>query len=201
MGGVYRGGHDDAGDAEHQGPDAHPRRSVRRPVVGTRRDFIVLGLDGESTVAEHPPRRQHRYAECQQRNERKQVVDFALGLRDHGRRSVRGMGRCAEYLQAGRSADRLTVEVSRPDGGQWNCQWVRYVVGHAHDPDLALDVDIPMPHGAQRVSAAEVFEPEEAADVFVVYHQTGDLPDDYVLRPVQGYIADGTAVELSEDAT
>jgi hypothetical protein len=106
-----------------------------------------------------------------------------------------------EYLQAGGSADRLTVEVRKPGGGQWNCQWVRYVVGHAHDPGLPLDVDIPMPNGGHRVSAAEVFDAEEAADLFVAYHQTGHLPDGYVLRPVQGYTADGAAVEIPESTS
>jgi hypothetical protein len=103
-----------------------------------------------------------------------------------------------EYLQAGGSADRLTVEIRKPGGGQWNCQWVRYVVGHPHDQRAHLDVETPMPNGAVRVSSAEVFEAEEAADLFAAYHQTGDLPDGYTLRPVDGYTADGTAVEIPD---
>jgi hypothetical protein len=105
-----------------------------------------------------------------------------------------------EYLQAGGSADKLTVELRKPGGGQWGCRWVRYVVEHPHDSPIALDVDIPMPGGGQRMSSAEVFDADEAADLFVAYHQTGDLPDGYALRPVQGYAADGSVVAIPDGA-
>ncbi|MET0702832.1 MAG: hypothetical protein ABWY93_24540, partial [Mycobacterium sp.] len=104
------------------------------------------------------------------------------------------------YLQAGGRADALTVEIFKPAGPQWDCDWARYVVSHPHEPGLPLDVDIPMP-GELKVSAAEVFGAEEAADLFHSYHQTGDLPSGYSLRPAQGYRADGTVIDLDGAAT
>jgi hypothetical protein len=106
-----------------------------------------------------------------------------------------------EYLQAGGKADALTVEIRKPGGRQWGCDWVRYVIGHPHEPGIPLDVEIPMPNGALAVSAAEVFDAEEAADLLQSYHQSGDIPNGYVLRPVEGYKADGSAVEIADSAT
>jgi hypothetical protein len=63
-----------------------------------------------------------------------------------------------EYLQAGGKADALTIEIRKPGGRQWGCDWVRYVIGHPHEPGIPLDVEIPMPNGALAVSAAEVFD-------------------------------------------
>jgi hypothetical protein len=95
-----------------------------------------------------------------------------------------------EYVQAGGKADALTVEIRKRVGQRCGYDWVRYVIGHPHDGDVPLDVEIPMPHGAVIVSAAEVFDAEEAADLLLSYHQSGDIPSGYVLRPVEGYKAD-----------
>jgi hypothetical protein len=103
------------------------------------------------------------------------------------------------YLQAGGSADALTVEIFKPAGAQSDYDWVRYVVGHPHEAELPLDVEIPMP-GELKVSASEVFGADEVADIFHSYHQTGDLPSGYSLRPAQGYRADGTVVEFPHPA-
>lgn len=105
-----------------------------------------------------------------------------------------------EYLQAGGSAERLTVEIRKPGGAAWGCQWVRYVVGHADNSTLVLNAEIPMPRGALYVAAAEVFDAEESADLFLAYHQTGELPEGYVLRPAEGYNPDGNSIELPSAA-
>ncbi|MET0702835.1 MAG: hypothetical protein ABWY93_24555 [Mycobacterium sp.] len=101
------------------------------------------------------------------------------------------------YLQAGGSAEALTVELFKPDGAQWDCDSVRYVVGHPHEPGLPVDVEISMP-GELKVTAAEVFTAQEAADLFDAYHQTGELPPGYALRPAQGYRADGTVIDIDD---
>jgi hypothetical protein len=100
------------------------------------------------------------------------------------------------YLQAGGSADALTVEIRKSVGGQGDFQEIRYVVGHADRAGLPRDVEIAMPNGPVNISAAEVFDAEEAADIFDTYHQSGDIPAGFTLRPAQGYRTDGSAVDL-----
>jgi hypothetical protein len=103
-----------------------------------------------------------------------------------------------EYMQAGGKAVALTVEIRMRGGQRWGCDWVRYVIGHPHDRPLPLDVEIPMPDGPVVVSTAEVFDAEEAAELLLSYHQSGDIPSGYTLRPVEGYKPDGSAVEIRE---
>jgi hypothetical protein len=55
-----------------------------------------------------------------------------------------------------------------------------------------------MSNNIVRVSAAEVFDAEEAADLFLDYHRSGEIPSAYTLRPTEGYRADGTIVEIHE---
>jgi hypothetical protein len=79
----------------------------------------------------------------------------------------------------------MTVEIRKPVGPQWGCNWVRYVVGHPREPGLPLDVEIPIPTGALKVSAAEVFDADEAAELFQVYHQSGTIPTGYASGAVR----------------
>jgi hypothetical protein len=99
-------------------------------------------------------------------------------------------------LQAAGSAEALTIEIRKTGGAQWGCRWVRYVVGHPHAADLPLDVTIEMSGSAVHVSSAEVFDAEEAADLFLAYHQSGDIPVAYSLRPVEGYGPDGSPIDI-----
>lgn len=101
-----------------------------------------------------------------------------------------------EYIQAAGRAEAMTVEIRKPGGEQWGAQWLRYTVGHPHDGDASLDVAIELPRSDVMVSRAEVFDAEEAAELFIAYYETGDLPPGYVLRPVEGYTADGDIVDL-----
>ena len=100
------------------------------------------------------------------------------------------------YLQAGGSADALTVEIRKSIGGQGDFQEIRYVVGHPEKSGPPQDVEIAMPNGSVNVTAAEVFDAEEATDIFDAYHQSGDIPAGLTLRAAQGYRADGSAVDL-----
>ncbi|TDZ80278.1 hypothetical protein [Mycobacteroides salmoniphilum] len=102
-----------------------------------------------------------------------------------------------EYLQAaGHSASAIAIEIRKPGGAEWGAQWVRYAIGHPHDGDASVDVPIELPHGAEYVSRPEVFNYEEAADIFISYYETGAIPGGYALRPVEGYTADGTLIDL-----
>lgn len=95
------------------------------------------------------------------------------------------------FLQAGGSAEKMTLDIRKPGGQQWGVTEVRYVIGHQHDGNPPLDVAIELPKGPEMVSAPEVFDADEAADIFFTYYKTGDIPPGYVLRPVEGYSADG----------
>lgn len=101
-----------------------------------------------------------------------------------------------EYIQAGGSAEAMMLDIRKPGGQQWGAESVRYIIGHSHDGNLPLDVPIELPCGPEFVSAAEVFEAEEAADIFISYYKTGEIPPSYVLRPVEGYTADGDLIDL-----
>ncbi|CPR69784.1 hypothetical protein [Mycobacteroides abscessus] len=101
-----------------------------------------------------------------------------------------------EYIQAGGSAEAMMLDIRKPGGQQWDAESVRYFIGRPHEGSLPLDVPIELPRGAEFVSAAEVFEADEAADIFMSYYKTGDIPSGYVLRPVEGYTADGDLIDL-----
>lgn len=104
-----------------------------------------------------------------------------------------------EYLQAAGRADAMTIELRKPGGQQWGAEWVRYTVGHPHTAPAPLDVEIPTPHVPSapiRISAAEVFDADEATALFLAYYRTGTIPDEYTLRPVQGFTADGGVIDL-----
>ncbi|MCP2622055.1 hypothetical protein NLB33_04205 [Mycolicibacterium smegmatis] len=101
-----------------------------------------------------------------------------------------------EYIQAGGSAEAMMLDIRKPGGQQWGAESVRYFIGHPHDGTPPLDVAIELPRGPEFVSAAEVFEAEEAADIFISYYKTGEIPPGYVLRPVEGYTRDGCLIDL-----
>jgi hypothetical protein len=103
----------------------------------------------------------------------------------------------ARYLQAGGTADALTIEIREPGGRQWGCRWMRYVVGHRAEGGGVLDVEIPMPGGASHESATEVFDAEEAADPFQSFHRCGDSQERSALGTIEGCRADGSAVEIA----
>jgi hypothetical protein len=100
------------------------------------------------------------------------------------------------YIQAAGSAEAMTVEIRKPGGEQWGVDWVRYVVGRPHEGNVPLDVAIPLPKGDEVVSRYEVFDADEAGELFMSYHKTGDIPDGYTLRPVEGYTADDRVIDL-----
>lgn len=102
------------------------------------------------------------------------------------------------YLQAGGRAEAMALQIRKPGTDAGGMESIRYIVGHPHDGTPALDVPITLGRNAEIVSAPEVFEAAEAAEVFFVYYQTGDIPSAYSLRPVQGWAADGTSIDLCQ---
>lgn len=73
---------------------------------------------------------------------------------------------------------------------------MRYIVGHPHDGNPPADVPIALPRSTEMVSRAEVFDATDAAELFFNYYATGDIGTQYGLRPVEGWTADGTNVDL-----
>lgn len=104
-----------------------------------------------------------------------------------------------EFIQAGGSAEALTVDMRKSGGTRWGVDWVRYVVGRPHGGDEPLDVPIKLPRVTEFVGRSEVFTPDEAAELFYSYYKTGDIPPGYTLRPVQGFTKDGGNITLNAD--
>ena len=95
-----------------------------------------------------------------------------------------------EYLQAAGRADAMTMEIRKRGGQDWGASWVRYVIGHPHRGPAVLDVAITLPRSTEMIARSEVFDADEAATLFDAYYQTGNVPAEYTLRPVEGYTED-----------
>jgi hypothetical protein len=74
----------------------------------------------------------------------------------------------------------------------------RYIVGHHHDGNPPPDVPITLLRSTEMVSRPEVFDAADAAELFFIYYTTGDIPPECSLRPVEGWTAEGTSVDLRE---
>jgi len=101
-----------------------------------------------------------------------------------------------EYIQAAGDANAMMLDIRKRGGETWGAESVRYFIGRTHVGIPPLNVPIELPRGAEYVSAPEVFEAAEAADIFISYYRTGDIPAGYVLRPVEGYTAGGNLIDL-----
>ncbi|MEK6345745.1 MAG: hypothetical protein V4737_18195 [Curtobacterium sp.] len=85
----------------------------------------------------------------------------------------------SRYIQAGGSAERMSVEIQRVEDGQLR----HYVVGREHDVDEPLTETVNVAGTDHPVHPTEVFDADEATDVFFHYfHDSGTVPDGYVLR-------------------
>lgn len=87
-----------------------------------------------------------------------------------------------EYVQAAGSADGMTVEVRRlGEPGRRH-----YVVGRAgrDTSEPAVEVVVPWNGCETGVYSSEVFSAAEAAEVFVGYYDTGEVPAAFRLRPL-----------------
>lgn len=101
-----------------------------------------------------------------------------------------------EYVQAAGTAEKMAVEIRKLGGEQWGAKWVRYGIGHPHDGVAPVNVPLELPNGTEWISGPEVFAAEEAAQIFISYYKTGAIPDEYVLRPIEGYDAEGRLIDL-----
>lgn len=85
----------------------------------------------------------------------------------------------SRYIQAGGSAERMSVEIQRVEDGELRHD----VVGRQHDVDEPLTETVNVAGTDHPVHPAEVFDADEATNVFFHYFQdSGTVPDGYVLR-------------------
>jgi hypothetical protein len=84
----------------------------------------------------------------------------------NGAKDIAGPG-ADEYLQAAGSADKMVVEIRKPAGEQSGLEWVRFVVGHPHGDSPHRDESIALPDGTEKISRPELFEAQEAAELFM----------------------------------
>jgi hypothetical protein len=59
-------------------------------------------------------------------------------------------------------------------------------------------VPIVLPASTEMRSAAEIFDADEAAELFFSYYKTGDIPAGYTKRPEQGFTQDGDNIDLRD---
>lgn len=104
----------------------------------------------------------------------------------------------SHYLQAAGSAEAMTIEYCVPGGAEIGAVSVRSVVGHPHESPGEHDVDIVLPRSVETISRHEVFTSQEAAEMFERFYRTDTIGDDYVLRAVEGYRADGRLIDLRQ---
>jgi hypothetical protein len=83
------------------------------------------------------------------------------------------------YIQCAGAADRMTVEVRRPAGGNYE----HFVVGRGpNGENRGIEETIHWDGVETVVTPNEVFSAEEAAELFHSYYRTGWVPSSYVLR-------------------
>ena len=92
----------------------------------------------------------------------------------------------------------MTIEYCVPGGAEIGAVSVRSVVGHPHESPGEHDVDIVLPRSVETISRHEVFTSQEAAEMFERFYRTDTIGDDYVLRAVEGYRADGRLIDLRQ---
>lgn len=102
----------------------------------------------------------------------------------------------SRYLQAAGSAEAMTIEYCEPGGAEIGAVSVRSVVGHPHTGTAELDVNIVLPRSVETISRHEVFTADEAVEMFERFYRTDTIGDEYVLRPVEGYRADGGLIDM-----
>lgn len=106
----------------------------------------------------------------------------------------------SRYLQAAGSAEAMVIEYCEPGGAEIGAVSVRSVIGHPHNGSAERDVDIVLPRSVETISRHEVFTAQEAVEMFERFYRTDAIGDGYVLRPVEGYRADGGLIDLSPAA-
>lgn len=150
----------------------------RRPHIsqmnGRSRGALSTGLRGD--------REQLRFALNRMNGAR--FFAYSVWPAPEGANLVEAVPLSDEYIQAGGSAQAMTVEarVVAPDGSEHQFVVGKPGVDPEGEPSQVIWMD------DRRVSvhvfANKVFTADEAADVFVAYYATAAVPEGYTLREV-----------------
>lgn len=84
----------------------------------------------------------------------------------------------SSYLMAGGSAQAMTVEIRRKEGEEY----VQYAIGRDEPTDRDEWVWITVGDNGANVHPNEVFDADEAIELFDFYYQHTTVPDSYTLR-------------------
>jgi hypothetical protein len=95
----------------------------------------------------------------------------------------------------------MTSKSARRRERRWGVDWVLYVIGHPDDGDAALDMPIVLPKSTEMRSRFEVFDADEASQLFWSYYKTGDIPSGHTLRPEQGFTQAGGNIDLRDQVS
>lgn len=106
-----------------------------------------------------------------------------------------------QFLQAaGSDPHTIIMDIRKPGGQQWGVDFVRYAIGHPHEGVEPLDTPVTLPGGVHNVGRSEIFNADEATELFWAYYTTGDIPSGYSLRPIDGYTTQGAIYDLRDGA-
>lgn len=100
------------------------------------------------------------------------------------------------YLQAAGTAEAMIVELCRPGGTEHGAVAVRSKVGRAGVAPDGGEVSIELPQFTEVIPAHEAFTAAEAVSLFEAFYRSGVIGDGHVLRPVEGFAADGASINL-----
>lgn len=89
------------------------------------------------------------------------------------------------YIQCAGSAERMTVEVRTVEGGIARQEVIGRPVGAAGSPTGDPTEVVPWDEHEVRVYPNEVFDADEAGNLFVSYYETGEVPEGYTKRLIQ----------------
>ncbi|CAM3527913.1 hypothetical protein OCAE111667_14135 [Occultella aeris] len=102
------------------------------------------------------------------------------------------------YMQAAGTAEAMVLEFCRPGGAALGAVSVRSVVGRPNTDQDRPELEIVLPRSTERIARHEVFTAGEAAELFELFYRTDSIAAGYMLRPVEGYLADGGRLDLRD---
>lgn len=175
-----------------KGPEAYS--AFQTSLISTH-DYQVLYETERTNISVDLSRAHHRGRMGQHLSDMNGTDPWAVILSARPPRGVPDDLSTLRYIQAAGTATAMVVELCQPGGSEIGAVSVRSVIGHPHTGLDERDVEIILPRGIETIAQHEVFTAAEAADMFESFYRTDSIGGGYVLRPVEGYTADGGHVK------